>query len=176
MGDSTRRDGLRAGAGTRTPDDPVLRREERSAFSFQQRQESNREDGESIPQLLRDLVSQGSHLAEQQTKLVQAEVRTAAKEMTAAVGAMAGAGVVAIAALGVFLMGLSFLLDQVMPLWAATLIVAVATMGVAYAMFAAGKRKIAHNESLSMERTRETIERAPKAISGNRNEGQGYGR
>ena len=89
---------------------------------------------------------------------------------------MAGAGVVAIAALGVVLMSLSFLLDRIMPLWAATLIVAVATMGVAYALFAAGKRKIAHNESLSMDRTRRTIERAPGAIAGNKNEGQGYGR
>lgn len=175
MGDSTRRDGLTAGAGRRVPDDPVIPREELSAFSFQQRQPTP-QDAESIPELLRDLVTQGGHLAEQQTKLVQAEVRTAAKEMTAAVGAMAGAGVVAIAALGVFLMGLSFLLDRIMPLWAATLIVAVATMGVAYAMFAAGKRKIAHNESLSMDRTRRTIERAPGAIAGNKNEGQGYGR
>jgi len=176
MGDSTRRDGLMAGARSRAPDDPVMSREEPSAFTFERRIESNRQDSESIPDLLRDLVSQGGHLAEQQTKLVQAEVRSAAKEMTAAVGAMAGAGVVAIAALGVFLMGLSFLLGRVMPLWAATLIVAVATMAVAYAMFAAGKRKMAHNESLSMDRSRETIERAPKAIAGNTHEGAGYGR
>jgi Putative Actinobacterial Holin-X, holin superfamily III len=176
MGDSTRRDGRGAGARTRTPDDPMMRREESSAFSFDQRPDSGLQENQSIPELLRDLVGQGGHLAEQQTRLVQAEVRSAAKQMTAAVGAMAGAGVVAIAALGVFLMGLSFLLGRVMPLWAATLIVAVATMAVAYAMFAAGKRKIAHNDSLSMDRSRHTMERAPGAISGNRNEEQHHGR
>jgi Putative Actinobacterial Holin-X, holin superfamily III len=176
MGDSTRRDGPMVGASNRPPDDMVRHRGDASAFKFDRRPESGRDNNESIPELLRDLVSQGGQLAEQQTKLVQAEVRTAAKEMTAAVGAMAGAGVVAIAALGVFLMGLSFLLGRVMPLWAATLIVAVATMVVAYAMFAAGKRKIAHNDSLSMDRTRHTMERAPHAIAGNRNEGQNHGR
>jgi hypothetical protein len=176
MGDSTRRDGLMAGARTRTPDDPTMRRDERSAFSFERRAESDRQDSESIPDLIRDLVSQGSHLAEQQTKLVQAEVRSAAKEMTAAVGAMAGAGVVAIAGLGVLLMGLSFLLAKAMPLWAATLVVAVATMAIAYAMFAAGKRKIAHSENLSMDRTRHTMERAPGAITGNSNEGRSNAR
>ena len=176
MGDSTRRDGLMAGARTRTPDDPVMTRGEASAFSFGARADTDRRDNESIPELIRDLVSQGSHLAEQQTKLVQAEVRSAAKEMTAAIGAMAGAGVVAIAGLGVFLMGLSFLLGQAMPLWAATRIVAVATMAVAYAMFAAGKRKIADSNSLRMDRTRHTMERAPSAITGNTDEGRNNAR
>ena len=44
---------------------------ESSAFKFDATQNS-----ESIPELLRDLVHQGSHLAEQQVKLVQAEVRS----------------------------------------------------------------------------------------------------
>lgn len=176
MGDSTRGDGPMAGARTRAPDGSATRRDDPSAFSFERRAEGHRQENESIPELLRDLVSQGGHLAEQQTRLVQAEVRSAAKEMTAAIGAMAGAGVVAIAGLGVFLMGLSFLLGRAMPLWAATLIVAVATMAVAYAMFAAGKRKMTNSDSLSMERSRHTMERAPGAVTGNRNEGQHHGR
>jgi len=160
-----------AGARTRTPDIPATR-DERSAFNFDRQPATARQSDESIPELLHDLVSQGGQLAEQQTRLVQAEVRSAAKQMTAAVGAMAGAGIVAIAALGVFLMGLSYLLATAIPLWAATLIVAVVTMGVAFAMFAAGKRKIEHNDALGMERTRETIERAPSAITGNTKQGR----
>lgn len=160
-------------ADIRNRDGPVTdtaSRSQESAFKFESRQ-----DDQSIPQLLRDLVHQGSHLAEQQTSLVQAEVRSAVTDMSAAAGAMAGAGVVAIAALGVFLMGLSFLLGRAMPLWAATLIVAVATMGIAYLMFAAGKKKI-QNSSLGMDRSLRTIERTPQAIAGSTNGEDRHGR
>jgi hypothetical protein len=165
MADSRDGGGPWADAPSRAGAEHGLRSGEPSAFNF-----SSRNDNESVPQLLRDLVEQGSHLAEQQTKLVQAEVRSAAGELTTAVGAMAGAGVVAIAGLGVLLMGLSFLLAQALPLWAATLIVAVATLAIAYGMFAAGRKKI-ENSSLGMDRTRHTMERAPKALTGNTNHG-----
>lgn len=164
MADTRNRDGPWSDAPPRPIKDPSTRSGDSSAFRFE-----GRRDDESIPELLRDLVQQGSHLAEQQTKLVQAEVRSAVSDMTTAVGAMAGAGVVAIAGLGVLLMGLSFLLAKALPLWAATLIVAVATMVVAYAMFASGKKKL-QDSSLSMDRSRHTIERAPSAIAGNTNE------
>lgn len=176
MGDSTRGDGLMAGAQTRAPDSAASTTNERSAFAFDGRTAPSGQASESIPDLLRDLVSQGGNLAEQQTRLVQAEVRSATTQMMEAVGAMAGAGVVAIAALGVLLMGISFLLGTAMPLWLATMIVAVASMGIAYAMFAAGKRKIQHNDALSLERSRETLERTPAAITGNSNQGQRHGR
>ena len=96
-------------------------------------------------------------------------------ELAAAGAALGGAGVVAIAGLGVLLMVLSFLLATALPLWAATLIVAAATLIVAYVMFAAGRKKIAHS-SLSMDRTRRTLERAPAALSGNANEGNHHDR
>jgi hypothetical protein len=88
---------------------------------------------------------------------------------------MAGAAVVAIAGLGVLLMGVSFLLARAMPLWAATLIVAAATMIVAFAMFAVGRKKMQHS-SMNMDRTRHTLERAPSAMTGNASEGQYHGR
>lgn len=142
---------------------------EPSAFKFKPTADADRRDMESIPQLLRDLVDQGSQLAEQQTRLVQAEVRSGIAQLTTAVAAMAGAGVVGIAGLGVLLMGFSFLLAKLVPLWAATLIVAVATIILAYAMFETGRKKIEHS-SLDMHKTRHTLERAPSAISGNRDE------
>ena len=132
----------------------------RSAFGFDP---AERED--SIPDLIRQLTQQGSHLAQQQVSLVQAEVRDAVNDLKVGAGAMAGAAVVGIAGLGVLLMGLAYLLDEFMELWLATLIVAAVTLGVAYMMFASGKKKMQSN-SMSVERTRRTLERAPSAIAG----------
>ena len=132
----------------------------RSAFGFDP---AERKD--SIPDLIRQLTVQGSHLAQQQVSLVQAEVRDAVDDLKVGAGAMAGAAVVGIAGLGVLLMGLAFLLDEFMELWLATLIVAAVTLGVAYMMFASGKKKMQSN-SMSVERTRRTLERAPSALTG----------
>jgi hypothetical protein len=134
-----------------------------SAFKFRQ------QDDESIPQLLRRLADQGSHLAQQQGKLIEAEVRSSVGDLKEAVGAMAGAAVVGIAGLGVLLMGISFLLAEFMDLWLATLLVAAATLAGAYAMFTAGRKKL-QSSSFSADRSRRTLERAPGAISGNTNE------
>ena len=146
----------------------------RSAFGFRdgERASPQRETGdESIPELLRRLTDQGSHLAQQQAKLVEAEVRSSLNDLKEAAGAMAGAAVVGIAGLGVLLMGLSFLLGEAMDLWLATLIVAAATLAGAYAMFAAGRNKL-QSGSLEIERSRRTLERAPGAISGHTEEGR----
>jgi uncharacterized protein (DUF697 family) len=165
MADSTMRDGRHAGAETRTSnDDATSRPGESSAFNF-----SGRQDSEGIPQLLSDLVQQGTHLAEQQTRLVEAEVRSAMTDVKESVAAMAGAAVLGIASIGVFLMAISFLLARVMPTWLGTLVVAVVSMGVAYAMYAAGQKKL-QSRSMTLGRTRHTMERAPAAFSGNRNE------
>lgn len=136
---------------------------ERSAFNFGERGSSG---DESIPDLLRRLADQGSHLAQQQAKLVEAEVRSSVNDLKMAAGAMAGAAVVGIAGLGVLLMGIAFLLGEAMELWLATLIVAAATLAGAYAMYMAGQKKL-QSSSLDIERTRRTLERAPDALSGN---------
>jgi hypothetical protein len=126
----------------------------RSAFGF-----DPAERKETIPDLVRRLTEQGSHLAQQQVSLVQAEVRDSINDLRVGAGAMAGAAVVGIAGLGVLLMGLAYLLDEVMQLWLATLIVAAATLVVAYVMVASGKKM--QSNSMSVERTRRTLERAP---------------
>jgi hypothetical protein len=167
MADSSNRDGPWADAPARMRSERTSPTPEGSAFNFEKR--GNDESNEGIPALLRDLVHQGSHLAEQQSRLVQAEVRSAVGDLTASAGAVAGAAVLGIAGIGVVLMGLSFLVSQLMPLWLATLIVGVAALIGAYAMYAAGKKKM-ESSSLTMERTRHTIERAPAAVSGNENE------
>ena len=166
MGDSIMRDGRPADAGMRAPDEARLRGEG-SAFNFRERQEGR--DGESIPDLIRDLVHQGSHLADKQVELVQAEMRSAVGDLKESVGAIAGAAVLGIAGIGVTLMGLAFLLDLAMPLWLGTLIVGVAALIGAYAMFKGAQEKLQSN-SMTMDRTRRTLERAPSAMSGEERE------
>lgn len=133
----------------------------RSAFGFEQS-----ERRESIPDLLRQLTEQGAHLAQQQASLVQAEVRSGVTDIKEAAGAMAGAAVLGLAGLGVTLMGVAYLLAEAVDLWLATLIVGLVTLAGAYAMFASGRSKL-QSGSLSVDRTRRTMERAPGAISGN---------
>ena len=142
----------------------------RGAFGFDQS-----ERRENIPDLIRQITEQGAHLAQQQANLVQAEIRSGVTDLKEAAGAMAGAAVVGLAGLGVTLMGVAYLLDEAMKLWLATLIVGLVTLAAAYAMFAAGKKKL-QSGSLSVDRTRRTIERAPGAISGNQNEVHDHGR
>jgi len=137
---------------------------EKSAFSFD---EAPRD--ESIGDLLRRLAHQGAHLAEKQTELVRAELRSSIEDMKHAAGAMAGAAVLGMAGLGVTLMGVAFLLAEVVGLWPATLIVGLAALLGAYAMFASAKEKL-QSQSMSIERTRDTIERAPRAMSGQEEE------
>jgi hypothetical protein len=142
----------------------------RGAFGFDQ---SERREG--IPDLVRQLTEQGTRVAQQQANLVQAEIRSGVTDLKEAAGAMAGAAVVGLAGLGVTLMGVAYLLAEAMELWLATLIVGLVTLAAAYAMFAAGKKKL-QSGSLSVDRTRRTIERAPGAISGNQNEVHNHGR
>jgi hypothetical protein len=144
--------------------------DDRSAFRFQPRH-----GDESIPELLRQLTEQGSHLAQQQAELVRAEVSASVNDLKQAVGAMAGAAVVGIAGLGVLLMGLAYLLAEAMEMWLATLIVAAATLAGAYFLFLSGRKKM-QSSSMSVERTRRTLERAPGAMTGNTKEAPRNGR
>jgi putative superfamily III holin-X len=161
MGDLNTRDPDMGAARMSDRDRESTRDRERGAFNFA----GEAPHDESITALVRRLADEGSHLAQQQMKLVEAEVRSGISDLKESAGAMAGAAVLGIAGVGVLLMGISFLVAQVMPLWLATLIVAVATLAGAYAMFAAGKKKL-ESSSLGVERTKRTLERAPSAIAG----------
>ena len=136
---------------------------QRRAFQF-----SGKSD-DSLSGLIHQLAEQGSHLAEQQVKLVEAEVRSGISDIKASAGALAGAAVMGMAGLGVTLMGLSFLLAEVMPTWLATMIVGLGTLAISYAMFAAGQKKL-QSSALGVERTTKTLKRAPSAISGHSEE------
>ena len=124
---------------------------------------------DNVVDLLKDLTSQGAHLAEQQLKLVKAEVRESATDVKTAVGSMAGAAVVGIAGLGVTLMGLAYLLgDAIENLGLATLIVGLATLALAYVLYRAGANKMSAAH-LAPERSKRTLERTPDVIRGSQN-------
>jgi hypothetical protein len=123
--------------------------------------------GENLSDLIRQLTHQGTHLAEQQLNLAKAEVRESVDEVKIAIGSMAGAAVVGIAGLGVTLMGLAYLLGQAIDnTGLATLIVGVATLIVAYVLYAAGSKKMSAT-NLAPDRTVRTLERTPDAATGN---------
>ncbi|EQB10449.1 hypothetical protein L288_03980 [Sphingobium quisquiliarum P25] len=121
---------------------------------------------DNIVSLMRDLANQGSHLAEQQLALFKAEVRESATSVKAAVGAMAGAAVVGIAGLGVLLMGLAYLLADVIDhLGLATLIVGLVTLVAAYILYKGAAAKLRASE-LAPERSQHSLERTPAALRG----------
>ena len=122
--------------------------------------------GDNVVDLLKQLAGQGSHLAEQQLALIKAEIRESTTELKAAVGAMAGAAVVALAGLGVFLMGIAYLIgDAIDSIPWGTVIVGAATLALAYVLYRSGASKIA-NTHLTPERTQRTLERTPDAVRG----------
>ena len=121
---------------------------------------------DNIVDLVRQLAGQGSHLAEQQLSLVKAEVREATTDIKTAIGSMAGAAVVGIAGLGVTLMGIAYLLGQAIENVAlATLIVGLATLALAYALYRAGAKKMSSTH-LTPERSQRTLERTPDIARG----------
>jgi len=122
--------------------------------------------GDNIVDLLRDLVGQGTHLADQQLSLIKAEVRESAADVKTAVGGLVGAAVVGISGLGVVLMGFAYLLaDAIDNLGLATLIVGAVTLVLAYILYrgAASKMNATH---LAPDRTQRTLQRTPDAVRG----------
>ena len=121
---------------------------------------------DNVVDLLKQLAGQGSHLAEQQLALIKAEIRESTNELKAAIGSMAGAAVVGLSGLGVTLMGLAYLLgDAIDNVPLATLIVGLATLGLAYALYNAGAKKLRATH-LAPDRTQRTLQRTPDAVRG----------
>lgn len=127
-------------------------------------------DESSIPDLLRKLTDQGSHLASQQVALVKAEIGESIDDLKVGLSAMVGAAVVGIAALGVFLMALGHLLGMAIgeedTVGWGLLIVAVVTLIIAYVMYQSATKKL-NATNLTPERTQHTLERTPDAAAGN---------
>ncbi|MGL5839869.1 MAG: phage holin family protein [Sphingorhabdus sp.] len=124
------------------------------------------EGGDNVVDLLRDLIGQGTHLADQQLKLIKAEVREATSDLKVAIGGMAGAAVVGIAGLGVVLMGFAYILAEAIDnLGLATLIVGGVTLLLAFILYRSAAAKMAAT-NLSPDRTQRTLQRTPDAVRG----------
>ena len=123
-------------------------------------------ESDNIVDLLRDLVNQGTHLADQQLSLIKAEVRESASDIKVAASGLISSAVVGISGLGVLLMGLSYVLaDAIDNLGLATLIVGAVTLLVAFIMYrgAAAKMSATH---IAPDRTQRTLQRTPDAVRG----------
>ena len=123
-------------------------------------------ESDNIVDLLRDLVNQGTHLADQQLSLIKAEVRESASDIKVAASGLISSAVVGISGLGVLLMGLSYVLaDAIDNLGLATLIVGAVTLLVAFFMYrgAAAKMSATH---IAPDRTQRTLQRTPDAVRG----------
>ena len=122
--------------------------------------------GEGLVDLIRQLTQQGSHLAERQLALVQAEVRESASDVKTAVGSLLGAAVVGISGLGVLLMGLAYLLaDAIDNLALGTLIVGAVALVVALILYSSARKKMTATD-LSPDRSLRTLERTPEIVRG----------
>jgi predicted lipid-binding transport protein (Tim44 family) len=120
--------------------------------------------GDNIVDLLRDLVNQGTHLADQQLSLIKAEVRESAADIKTAIGGLLGAAVVGIAGLGVLLMGLAYLLaGAIEDLGLATVIVGAVTLLLAFILYRVAASKMAA-ANLAPERTQRTLQRTPEVV------------
>jgi hypothetical protein len=123
-------------------------------------------ESDNIVDLLRNLVNQGTHLADQQLSLIKAEVRESAGDMKAAAGGFIGAAVVGISGLGVLLMGLAYILaDAIENLGLATLIVGAVTLTLALILYRSATAKMSADR-LTPDRTQRTLQRTPDAVRG----------
>ena len=121
---------------------------------------------DNVVDLLRELVGQGSHLADQQLKLIKAEVRESASDVKAAVGGMIGAAVVGISGLGVLLMGLAYILaDAIDNLGLATMIVGAFSVLLAFLLYRSASAKMSASH-LTPDRSQRTIQRTSDAVRG----------
>ena len=121
----------------------------------------------NVVDLIGRLTSQGSHLAQQQINLVQAELREGIDDLKIAIGSLVSAAVVGISGLGVVLMGLGVWLgDGLDNYQLGIIIVGLITLAIAFLMFQAAKKKMSA-ANLKPERTIETVERTPDVATGN---------
>ena len=126
-----------------------------------------RPDDANVVDLLSKLTSQGSHLAQQQVNLVQAELREGIDDLKIGIGSLVSAAVVGISGLGVVLMGLGVWLGDALENYQlGVIIVGLITLAIALFMSQAAKKKMSA-ANLKPERTIETAERTPDAATGN---------
>src|SRR5690242_1781102 len=96
----------------------------------------------STAELVKLASEQISRLVRDELRLAQAELTRKGKHAGIGVGLFGGAGLVALYGVAALLATLVVVLDLVMPLWLATLIVAVALLAIAGVMALIGRKQV----------------------------------
>lgn len=112
----------------------------------------------SVGELLRDLANDSTRLVRDEIALARAEATEKAKQIGAAVAMIAAGGVLAIPALVTILIGIVALLDEVIPDWAAALVVGAIVAVVAGLLARKGINDLSAGR-LAPERTTANIKR-----------------
>jgi len=113
-------------------------------------------EGRSVGELIGEVTSDLSKLMRQEIDLAKVEVKAEATKAGKGAGMLAGAGVAGNLMLVFLSLALAFLLNYLMPLWLATLIVAI-LWGIAAAVLASSGRKQLAQVNPKPEQTVETL-------------------
>lgn len=111
----------------------------------------------SLGELFSELTRETRTLVRQEIDLARTEITDRASKAGKNIGYVAAGGFVAYAGLIVLLMGISYLLAVVLPLWLATVIVGVVVIGVGYAFLQKGLDGLKKTD-FRLARTQETLQ------------------
>lgn len=111
----------------------------------------------STGELLRELSQQTTDLVKQELELAKAELGDKGKRAGVGAGMFGGAGLFGLAAFAALTVAIVAALDLAMPLWAATLIVAVVYGAVTAVLVQRGKEKVKEATPPVPEQTRDSV-------------------
>ena len=113
-------------------------------------------DERPTTEVLRSIVLDGQELVRKELELARIELLAAVSARLQAAGAAAGAGIVAILGLGFLGLATAAALDNVMPSWAARLVVAVVFFAIAGAAVMFGRARVKASP-MAPEETKRTV-------------------
>lgn len=111
----------------------------------------------SLGDLFRELADETRMLVRQEFQLAKVEVREIAREASRNMGMAAAGGFVAYAGFVVLVVGLAFLLANVMPVWLSFSLVGLVVLLVGYALFRSGQHGLQETD-FRLERTTESLQ------------------
>ena len=111
----------------------------------------------STGDLVKDLSHQASLLVRKEIELAKVELAEKGRQAGIGVAALAGAAIVALAALGALTAFLILALNEAMPSWAAALIVTVLWAAIGTALGLLGRQKLREMGYLVPEKTVDTL-------------------
>lgn len=125
---------------------------------------STSSDNRTIAQLVQDLSEQMSRLIRDEFKLAQVELTEKGKRAGMGAGLFGGAGLVALYGVAALLAAIVIGLAEVMPAWAAALIVAVVLFAVAAVMAVSGKKQVKQATPAMPEETVQSVKADVSAV------------